>query len=136
MPDELRGSCLCGSVTYECGGPPRVALHCHCRSCQKTSGSGHTTILVVSADDLQVTGTLSFHQREADSGNTVTRGFCPACGSDIYSESSGHKGQIYLRASSLDDPNLAMPAMAIYADQAIAWDHMDEGLPRFPGMPQ
>jgi hypothetical protein len=52
----------------------------------------------------RLTGSPSTYQRQADSGNTVVRAFCGACGSAVYSTNSGTAGAVFVRASSLDDP--------------------------------
>jgi hypothetical protein len=128
--------CLCGAVRYESLADPQVVGHCHCVDCRKTSGTGHCTHLVVPADSLTVTGHLTFYDHPADSGNMVSRGFCPTCGSAIVSKNSGMPGMAFPRASSLDDPEIAKPQFAVYASRAPSWDYVDPNLPSFPEMPE
>ncbi len=45
-------------------------------------------------------------------------------------------GMVFPRASSLDDPNVVTPQMAVYTSRAPAWDPPDPALPSFPGMPE
>ena len=80
-------------------------------------------------------GELSFFDKPADSGNVVSRGFCPVCGSAVYSTNSGMPGMIFVRASSLDDPDRVTPSMTVYASRAPAWAIIDEQRPSFPEMP-
>ena len=44
---KLSGGCACGSIRYETNGEPVVMLNCHCRDCQRASGSAYAAILVV-----------------------------------------------------------------------------------------
>ena len=44
-------------------------------------------------------------------------------------------GMVFVRASSLDDPEAFKPQMVVYTDRAASWDHMDLDLPRFAAMP-
>jgi hypothetical protein len=44
-------------------------------------------------------------------------------------------GMVFVRASSLDDPEAFKPQMVVYTDRAASWDHMDASLPRFAAMP-
>lgn len=41
----------------------------------------------------------------------------------------------FLRASSLDDPNIIDPTLIVYASRAASWDAMDTSLPAFAEMP-
>jgi len=130
----ISGGCLCDNVRYDCqeeaGGG-----HCHCIDCRKTSGSGHCSHMIVPESAFSVTGEVSFFDKPADSGNMVSRGFCQNCGSAIYSKNSGMPGVIFVRASSLDDPEVFKPQMVVYTNRAASWDVMDGSLPRFAGMP-
>lgn len=81
MPIRFQGGCACGAVRYESSADPQFSFHCQCRQCQRASGTGHASLFVVPADALTLRGTLKFHDQKADSGNTISRGLCPACGS-------------------------------------------------------
>ena len=81
-------------------------------------------------------GEVTFYDRPADSGNIVSRGFCPTCGSAIYSRNSGIPTMVFPRASALNDPNMVTPQMVVYTSRAPAWDHVDPALPSFPEVPQ
>lgn len=136
MPKKLTGSCLCGAVRYETSAAPVVVGHCHCVDCRKSSGTGHCTHAAVPEEGLKVTGALKFYDRPADSGNIVSRGFCPKCGSAILSRNAAMPGMAFLRASSLDDPDAVTPQMIVYKSRAPAWDRMDASLPAFAEMPE
>ena len=130
----IAGGCLCGEVRYACeeesGGG-----HCHCIDCRKSSGTGHCSHLIVPEAAFSVSGSVKFFDKPADSGNIVSRGFCPNCGSPIYSRNSGMPGMVFVRASSLDDLEAFKPQMVVYTDRAASWDHIDPDLPRFAAMP-
>ena len=129
---NLEGGCLCGAVRYN-AGEAMVCGHCHCVDCRKTSATGHATHVMVLADSFEVQGALASYGRAADSGNIVTRHFCPICGAAIYSSNGGMPGMAFVRASSLDDPDAINPQMVVYASRAPAWDRI-EGMPSFPEM--
>lgn len=132
----LTGGCLCEAVRYECNAEPQVVGHCYCIDCRKSSGTGHCTHIALPEEGFNVTGEVKLYDRPADSGNIVSRGFCPRCGSLLYSTNAAMPGLIFLRASSLDDPSLVTPQMIVYASRAPDWDHMDPNLPSFPEMPK
>lgn len=129
------GKCLCEAVRYESQAGPMVSGHCHCIDCRKSSGTGHCSHLAVPRAAVQVTGKVSVYDRSADSGNVVSRAFCLICGSPVYSLNSAAPDLIFLRASSLDDPEVFKPQMVVYAKRSPSWDHTDPALPRFSEMP-
>lgn len=126
------GGCACGAIRYDCSSEPVVAGHCHCRACQRDSGTGHGSHMMVPNEALKLTGRPRYHDSKADSGNTVSRGFCPICGSPVVSRNSGYPDALFLRAASLDDPRWFKPAMVVFTSGAPAWDYIDPGLPGFP----
>ena len=136
MTEGFSGGCLCGNVRYQSSAAPQLTGHCHCIDCRKTSGTGHATHVVVTGEGFAAKGDIRFYDRPADSGNVVSRGFCPDCGSPIYSTNAAMPGMIFIRASSLDDPEVAVPSMAVYASRAPSWDHIDPSVQGFPIMPE
>ncbi|MBL8670715.1 MAG: GFA family protein [Alphaproteobacteria bacterium] len=135
MAAGFAGGCLCGAVRFACSADPAMVGHCHCIDCRKSSGTGHCTHVVVPRAAFAVTGRLTTYARPADSGNLVTRAFCPTCGSPIYSTNAAMPDLVFPRASSLDDPEAIKPQMVVYASRAPSWDVVDPALPSFATMP-
>ncbi|MDE2596850.1 MAG: GFA family protein [Sphingomonadales bacterium] len=130
------GGCLCGQVRYTIDAEPLGARSCWCRDCQKIASGSATVNLLVPDEAVTFTGEISVFERVADSGNTVHRGFCPQCGSQIYSRTVEPKGHpIRIRIGTLDDPELKAPTATIWTDSAPSWALIDERLPRFPKAP-
>ncbi len=135
MTDEFTGSCLCGAVRYTAHEKPKLGGHCHCVDCRKSSGTGHCSHLVMAADAVVIEGEPVRFDKPADSGNVVSRYFCGTCGGPVYSTNSGMPGMTFLRASSLDDPEIFSSNMIVYTKRAPSWDVMDEAVPSFEDMP-
>ena len=135
MKTVFSGGCLCGAVRYESRSESVAGGHCQCNDCRKSSGSGHCSHLAVPAEAFRVTGEVRFYEAPADSGNIVGRGFCPICGAAVYSVNSGMPGLAFVRASSLDDPEVFKPEMVVYTSRGASWDHLDPALPKFETMP-
>lgn len=131
----FQGGCLCGAVRYESAAEPVMSGHCQCIDCRRSSGSGHSSHLAVPKDAVSVAGAVTIYGRPADSGNIVSRAFCPTCGAPIYSFNSAMPQMIFLRASSLDDLEVFKPQVVVYASRAASWDHIDPELPAFEKMP-
>jgi hypothetical protein len=129
----ITGGCLCGAVRYELSAPALFGGFCHCIDCRKTSSS-HSASMAVPEAALKVTGETRGYSSMGDSGNPVTRVFCPTCGAGIYSKGA-RPGVVMLKAGTLDDPENFKPMATVYASRAPSWDQPREGLPAFPQMP-
>jgi len=131
---KLIGGCLCGEVRYEADAEMLMAYNCHCRDCQHLSGTGHLSVFAVPSASLSVSGELKFYKKRGDSGNIVSMGFCPNCGSNILGKPDGAPDVIAIAAGSLDDPSQYLPTLDIFTDSAPAWDSMAESTMKLPGM--
>ena len=47
MPIPFLGGCVCGEIRYTCSAEPLLVANCHCRDCQRASGSAFATTLPV-----------------------------------------------------------------------------------------
>lgn len=135
MSTIISGRCLCGQVHYECSGPAMMSGHCQCEDCRKSSGTGHSSHLAVPRAAVTMRGDVTIYAKAADSGNLVSRAFCPTCGSPVYSLNSAMDELLFLRASSLDDLDVFQPQMVVYTSRGARWDRIDPALPRFETMP-
>ena len=133
--EKLTGGCLCGAVKFSCSEEAVLAGHCQCTNCQKISGAGHMSNIGVPSGSVTVTGQLQYHSHKADSGNTVTRGFCARCGCDVITKNSGMTEFEFLRAGSLDDIELFKPALVVFTRSGASWDALTPGLQHFDAMP-
>ena len=105
-------------------------------SAMSSSGSNHRPCCHrMPSAAVTITGRLATYDRPADSGNVVSRSFCPTCGAPVYSTNSQMSGMHFIRASSLDDPEVFQPQLVVYSSRAPSWDHMDDSLPTFEEMP-
>jgi hypothetical protein len=135
MSTSYTGGCNCGAVRYDIGAEPVMAGHCQCRDCQRESGTGHASQMAFPRAAAKVEGKATHWDKAAESGNIVTRAFCPKCGSPAYSLNSSMPDLFFIRAASLDDPTRYAPQMVVWASSGFAWDHLDPALPRFAKMP-
>ena len=136
---KLDGSCLCGNVTYSCDAEPVGSAACHCRDCQKQTGTTFSIIVVVPRDALSIDGDslASFVTVGTDHGQEVSRHFCRECGSPIASFSGGMPQLAFIKAGTLDDTSWLEPQMHVWTESAQHWFPLDEpGGARFPrGVP-
>ncbi|MBV9251919.1 MAG: GFA family protein [Acetobacteraceae bacterium] len=134
MP-EIKGGCLCGEVRYSGSGEPTFVGVCHCRDCQKFSGSAFAIIVAVPKSTVSVQGNVKTFTKNADSGKPIERQFCPQCGSAIADVVGAMPDTLMLAAGTLDDPSWVKPAMQIFCDSAQPWVHLGGEIKSFPRMP-
>ena len=128
------GGCLCGQVRFRITAPAGASRLCWCKDCQRIASNG-TANAVFPSDAIQITGTTAQHVKTADSGNAVTRRFCPACGTQLFSDSTGRPGLTVVRLGTLDDPSAIKPTANIWTASAPAWACLDGTLDQFAGGP-
>jgi hypothetical protein len=104
---EINGGCLCGAVRYTADGDPTNATVCHCRDCQKFTGSVFVTLVRVDKETMNIEGALKTFSSIGGSGNPILRHFCPECGSSIAEESAMQPGTIVLNVGTFDDSTVA-----------------------------
>ena len=131
---ERTGHCLCGAVNFTLTTDPLATRVCWCRDCQHLAANG-TVNLLVPAEALSVSGELSEYTKTADSGNSITRQFCPQCGTQLFAKSSGRPQFRVVRAGNLDEPSSIQPDMNIWTASAPAWACLDPALERVEHQP-
>ncbi len=94
----MRGSCLCGQISYSVTGRLRPVIACHCNQCRKSSGH-FVAASQAAKEDLQITGQhlISWYQ----SSDMARRGFCSVCGSQLFWEPEG-QNVVSIMAGSID----------------------------------
>ncbi|WP_294226136.1 GFA family protein [uncultured Shimia sp.] len=75
----LKGSCLCGDITFETKAAPQGASMCHCGQCRKQSG-GIWSSAYVADSDLTITGSVLWFEASP----SAKRGSCARCGSFLF----------------------------------------------------
>ena len=130
-----KGGCLCGAIRYEIPGEPIAARACWCRLCQYLGAGSGTVNVAFSSEGVAITGEPRWRTDTADSGNTLRRAFCAECGTPLFSATDARPHLIFVRAGSLDDPNLIGPGATIWTSEAPTWAHFDPALPQVEKQP-
>ena len=131
----ITGGCLCKSVRYELSAAPIVTRACWCRLCQYIGAGSATVNCCFPSNAITIKGELRDYQSVADSGNIMHRRFCPSCGTHLFSAAESRPHLIFVRAGTLDDPEIVKPDMTIWTSQAPSWACFDEKLPRVEKQP-
>ncbi|GMG88374.1 GFA family protein [Biformimicrobium ophioploci] len=126
MSEKERGGCLCGGFSYQFDRSHVVsAMHCHCKDCQKTTGSGKATIVLVPTAALETEGELKTYTVTGSEGAHVSRGFCPNCGSQVLSHVEELPTMRMVKAGSLDDTSWLKVESSCWGSAASPWSPAD-----------
>lgn len=131
----ISGGCLCGAVRYRTDADPIITRLCWCRVCQYLALGNAAVSVCFPTEGMSVTGEMRDFVSVADSGNRMHRRFCPNCGTQLFSEAEARPHLIFVRAGTLDDPEVARPAATIWTASAPSWACIDETLPKWEGQP-
>ena len=122
MSEAREGGCQCGRVRYRFEGEPISLAVCHCKECQRQTGSAFGMSLTVREKDFQLLkGELKTFDRAADSGRTVTCAFCPECGTRIYHQPHYRKDAINIKPGTFDDTSFLQPKLEVWTKRKHAW---------------
>ena len=131
----ITGGCACGGVRFHADADPTFVAVCHCRGCQRRSGSAFGVIVALPATSLKIDGSLTIYDSTGDSGKGVHDRFCPRCGSQVARNVDVFPDLMMIRAGVLDDPSWVKPAMEIYCGEKQPWVGLGGEMKRFEKMP-
>ncbi|MCX8506670.1 MAG: GFA family protein [Alphaproteobacteria bacterium] len=131
---ERTGKCLCGAVTFKITAEPIFARICWCRDCQHIASNGSVNILVP-AESLAIHGKVASHSSKADSGNEMTRQFCPECGCHLFGLNAARPQIRMVRVGNLDNPSSITPSQNIWVVSAPKWACLDAAMERVERQP-
>lgn len=127
------GGCYCGSVRYEISGEPINQSICHCRDCQKSSGSASVAWIMLGQNEFSLTsGAL----KTVTGKEGAQRLFCANCGTGIaYKNANILPGMIDIQTATLDRPEAYIPEMNIQLTEQIPWEKVAHKMPGFDRFP-
>jgi len=131
----ITGGCLCRAIRYEFSAPPIVSRVCWCRFCQYIGAGSGTVNTCFPSAAMTLHGEPTDYRSIADSGNVMHRRFCSACGTPLFSIAASRPHLIFVRAGTLDDTEIAQPAMTIWTSAAPSWACISDSLPTVERQP-
>jgi hypothetical protein len=132
MCSAIAGGCLCANVRFTCGETLGMAAYCHCSDCRKCTGSAFNMSVGVEQGQFVITaGSPKGFTKKGESGNELTRHFCPDCGSPLFTSSPRHPGRVYVKGGAFDDPALIKPAYQSWTRSSVPWATIKAGLPSY-----
>ncbi len=114
-----QGQCMCGGVRYSFPGVPVLTAVCHCRQCQRQSGSAFSIVAAVPRRGFDLAGETRVFLDFGDSGRPVERHFCPECGSPIMSVIEPMPDMVLIKAGTLDTVAQLTPSIEVFCENAL-----------------
>jgi hypothetical protein len=118
----IPGSCLCGEVAFEVTGTPVRFIYCHCRSCQKSSGSVHAANVAFPEGAVRWTHGEDLIEFFVDTKENpgFPRSFCRNCGSPVPKLSRNRQFWVVPSGSLDSDPGMK-PLTNIFWMEHAPW---------------
>jgi len=134
-PNEtFDGGCTCRAVRYRMAGRPLFVHCCHCRWCQRETGTAFALNAMIEADRVTLlqgapevvnTPTLS------GKGQKIAR--CPVCRIALWSNYAGAGDAVrFVRVGTLDDPDRCPPDIHIFTASKQPWVVLPPGMKSVP----
>lgn len=117
------GRCLCGHVRYEIVSLPEVMGVCHCKDCQRTSGSSYSTWAEVDRSDFSFTAAAPsiYTGAATTSSDPYELVFCPRCGSGIYVVLLNSADRLLIKVGTLDETDWFRPEYHAWTEHKQKW---------------
>jgi hypothetical protein len=119
---ERKATCVCGQLAVSVEGDPYVVNMCHCKDCQKRSGSAFQ--IGAFFDDSQlisIQGKSKQYERSGSSGGTVNLHFCPNCGVSVFFRATLRPGALGIHGGCFADPEFPAPNRALWTSNKYHW---------------
>jgi hypothetical protein len=125
------GHCACKTIRYRMTSAPMFVHCCHCRWCQRETGSAFVLNAMIEADRLElVAGEPEVIVTPSESGRGQKISRCPTCRIAVWSVYS-RPAIRFVRVGTLADPDLAPPDVHIFTASKQRWVVLPAGVPAF-----
>ena len=119
----FEGACTCGAVRYRMTTKPLFVHCCHCRWCQRETGSAFALNAMIEADRVELLqGEVELVDRPSSSGKGQMIARCPKCRIAIWSNYAGAGDAVrFVRIGTLDEPDRLPPDIHIFTASKQPW---------------
>jgi hypothetical protein len=128
----LEGGCACGAVRYRLTSQPMIVHCCHCKDCQRQTGTAFVINSLIETDRIEVAaGEVAPVRMPTDSGGVHDIYRCTACGTALWSDYGGRPYLRFVRVGTLDQPAEAPPDVHIFARSKLPWVGLPADVPAY-----
>lgn len=127
----MEGGCTCGAVRYRLESAPMFVNCCHCRWCQRETGSAFVVNAMIETDRLELLqGEPIMVDTPSASGRGQQVARCANCHVALWSHySGGGKAVAFVRVGTLHEPSRLPPDVHIYTSTRLPWVSLPAGVP-------
>jgi len=119
----MEGGCTCRTVRYRMKSKPLFVHCCHCRWCQRETGTAFALNAMIEADRVDLlSGEPEMIMTPTNSGRGQKIWRCPQCRAAVWSNYSGAGDKVnFVRVGTLDDPDALPPDIHIFTSSKQPW---------------
>lgn len=119
----IEGGCDCRIIRYRLESKPLFVHCCHCRWCQRESGSAFALNAMIEADRVTLScGEPEIIDTPSNSGKGQKIARCPQCRIALWSHYAGAGPLIrFVRVGTLDEPDMLPPDIHIFTASKQPW---------------
>ncbi|GEM_PF-45408 len=130
----LEGGCDCGRLRYRLEAAPLFVHCCHCRWCQRETGSAFAHNALIESTLVSVLrGSYELIRTPTASGKPQYIARCPFCRIALWSHYASLGAVLsFVRVGTLDDPNALPPKVHIFTDSKQHWLALPPDAPATP----
>jgi hypothetical protein len=127
----FEGGCACDEIRYRLRSAPMFVNCCHCRDCQRQTGSAFVINAIIETDRIElVVGEPEAVAVPTDSGRAHDIYRCPTCAVAVWSDYGRRRALRFVRVGTLDQPQALPPNAHIFTRTKLPWVNVD-GAPAF-----
>jgi hypothetical protein len=132
---KVTGQCHCGEISYSAEIDPDRVMICHCRDCQRLTGSAFRVTVPVPAGSFELNrGEPRIYYKIADSGSRRGHAFCGTCGTPVFRLPTDNNPNYSLRTGGLDQSaDLPAPRRQIWTRRRLPWTCTIDQIAEFDG---
>ncbi|WP_426958736.1 GFA family protein [Muricoccus radiodurans] len=109
-----------------------AVVACHCRFCQRRSGSPFGVLAYYPADAVHFFGESTRFARPTATGSVFESFFCPVCGSTVYARTARHPAMIGVAVGAIADPDFPAPVRSVWEESMHHWVAIPGEVQHFP----
>ena len=130
--ETFDGGCACGAVRYRLTSLPMFVHCCHCRDCQRQTGSAFVINALIETDRIDIlSGAPEPVTVPTDSGHPHDIYRCPSCRIAVWSDYGRRPPLRFVRVGTLDQPDMLLPDVHIYTRSKLPWVGLPADVPTY-----
>lgn len=113
--------CNCGGLTAICEGEPARHSMCHCRACQRRTGSAFGLAAYFEEERVRIAGESQIFERRSDAGRWARSHFCPTCGTTLFWRLEFRPGLVGIATGTIEELDFPAPQVSVWTIFKRPW---------------